>query len=139
MNYGLTKYFNQIGCVFAEYDLFKSTKFIQNLVHTDFCINFTQFYQFLKIGTSERTRKGFDQLLSNLGFSLYTLSFFLYSSFNPIMIKKLKMGININKFCNKKHFIQKKCKRAGQNAPIFILTSEMNSSCPITYKSTYSM
>ena len=30
-------------------------------------------------------------------------------------------------------------RRAGQNARIFILTSEMNSSCPITYKSTYNM
>ena len=33
----------------------------------------------------------------------------------------------------------KKCERAGQNALIFILTSEMNSSCQITYKSTYNM
>ena len=29
--------------------------------------------------------------------------------------------------------------RAGQNAPIFILNPKMNSSCPITYKSTYNM
>ena len=26
----------QIGCVFAEYDLFKHAIFIQNLVYTDF-------------------------------------------------------------------------------------------------------
>ena len=30
-------------------------------------------------------------------------------------------------------------KKCGQNALIFILTSEMNSSCQITYKSTYNM
>ena len=53
----------QIGCGIAEYDLFNPNSF---------------FYQFLETGTSDRTRKGFDQLL---GFSLYPLSYFLYSSF----------------------------------------------------------
>ena len=33
----------QIGCIFAEYYLFKHTIFIQNLIYTDFCINLTQF------------------------------------------------------------------------------------------------
>ena len=43
--------------------------------------NLTQFYQFLETGTSDRTLMGLDQLLKSLGFSLYPLSFFLYSPF----------------------------------------------------------
>ena len=34
----------QIGCVFAEYDLFKPTKTIRNCIYMNFCINLTQFY-----------------------------------------------------------------------------------------------
>ena len=33
---------NQIGCVFAEYGLFKPTIFIQNLIYINFGINLTQ-------------------------------------------------------------------------------------------------
>ena len=56
------------------------------MLHTDFCINLTQFfYQFLETETSDRTREGFDKLLSNLGFSLYPFSFFLFSPFNQTL------------------------------------------------------
>ena len=34
----------QIGCVFAEYDLFKPTTFIQNCIYMNFRIISTQFY-----------------------------------------------------------------------------------------------
>ena len=72
---------SEISSIFrlvAEYDLFKPKNFIQNLIYADFCKNFTQFFfQFLETGTSYRTRKGLDQVLSNLGFNLYPHSFFL--------------------------------------------------------------
>ena len=34
----------QIGYIFAEYDLFNSTTFIQNCIYTNFRINLTKFY-----------------------------------------------------------------------------------------------
>ena len=34
----------QIGCVFAEYDPFKPTIFIQHFIYIDFRINLTHFY-----------------------------------------------------------------------------------------------
>ena len=34
----------KIGCVFAKYDLFKPTIFIQHSINVHFCINLTQFY-----------------------------------------------------------------------------------------------
>ena len=47
-----------------------------------YCNNFdTVLYQFFETGTSDRTLIGLDQLLKFLGFSLYHLSFFLYSPF----------------------------------------------------------
>ena len=55
----------QIGCVFAEYDLFKSAIFIPNLVYTDFCINLTQFcinYSRQEHRNICRTLMGLDQL-----------------------------------------------------------------------------
>ena len=41
----------------------------------------TVLYQFLETGESDRTLMGLFQLLKCLGFSLYPLSFFLYSPF----------------------------------------------------------
>ena len=70
----------QIGRILAKYNLFNPTIFIQNLVYTDFRIILTPFfYPFLETRTLDRTRKGFDQLLSNLCFSLYPLIFSLQS------------------------------------------------------------
>jgi len=34
----------QIGCLFAEYDRFKPTTFIQNCIYINFRIDLTQFY-----------------------------------------------------------------------------------------------
>ena len=34
----------QIGCLFAEYDLFKPTTFIQNCTYINFRINLTKLY-----------------------------------------------------------------------------------------------
>ena len=49
----------------------------------EFSYNFnTVLYQFLKIGTSDITFMGHDRELKWLAFSLYRLSFFLYSPFN---------------------------------------------------------
>ena len=42
----------------------------------------TVLYQFLWRGTSDRTLMGLNELLKCLGFSLYPLSFFIYSPFN---------------------------------------------------------
>ena len=45
--------------------------------------NFDTFlYQFFETGTSDGTNIGHDQLLKILDFSLYPLSFYLYSPFN---------------------------------------------------------
>ncbi len=45
----------QIGCVFAEYDLFKPTIFIQKFIYIKFRILFgTVLYQFLETGTFDR-------------------------------------------------------------------------------------
>ena len=38
---GLSRF--PIGCVFAEYDLFKPTTFIQNIININICINLTPF------------------------------------------------------------------------------------------------
>ena len=65
----------QIGCLLAEFDLFKPTTFIQNCIF-DKVVN-----QFLEIGTSDITFMGRDQELKWLAFSPYPLSFFLYSPF----------------------------------------------------------
>ena len=48
----------------------------------------TQFYINFETGTSDRTFKGLDQILKSSGFSLYTLSFFLYSPFKNKNRKK---------------------------------------------------
>jgi len=34
----------QIGCLFAEFDLFKPTSFIQNCININFRINLTKLY-----------------------------------------------------------------------------------------------
>ena len=61
----------QIGCVFAEYNLFKPTIFKQNFIYIIFCKNLTQFkINFLETGTSDGTLRGLDQLLKCLSFSL---------------------------------------------------------------------
>ena len=63
----------QIGGVFAEYDLSKPTIFLQNLVYICRLLYniYTVFvYQIFETGTLDRHRTGFDQLPSNIGFSL---------------------------------------------------------------------
>ena len=53
----------QIGCIFAEYDLFNPTISIQNCIYMNFRINLIVLYKFLEKGTLVRTRKGSDQKL----------------------------------------------------------------------------
>ena len=54
----------QIGCIFAEYDLFKHIISITKLYVFDFLYKLdTILYQFLKTGTSDITFKGSDQEL----------------------------------------------------------------------------
>ena len=48
----------QIGCIFAKFDLFKPTTFIQNCIYINFRINLTVVYQFLEKGTSDITFMG---------------------------------------------------------------------------------
>ena len=55
-----------------------------------FWYNFdTVLHQFLESGTSDRCPIGLNQLLRFSGFSLYPLSFFLYSTFN--VFKNMKV------------------------------------------------
>ena len=55
--------------------------FQKNLLYK-FLYNFdTVLHQFLETGTSDRTLKGLGQLHKFSGFSLYSLSFLLYSPF----------------------------------------------------------
>ena len=60
-------------------DLFKPTIFIQNFIFIDF--RKTVLCPFLETGTSVKALMGLDQLLKCSGFSIYPLSFFLYSPF----------------------------------------------------------
>ena len=54
-----------------------------------FWYNFdTVLYQFLETGTSDRTFVCLNQLLRFSGFSLYPLSFFLYSPFNTEQLEE---------------------------------------------------
>ena len=58
-------------------------RFLYNLFIHNFSHKFyTVLYQFLETGKSDRTLMGLDQLIKCLGFSLYPVSFFLYSPFN---------------------------------------------------------
>ena len=67
--------------LFAEYDLLKPRIFCK-IYFFQFLFKFdTVLYQFLKTGTLDKTLMGLDQLQRYLGFSLYLLSFFLYSPF----------------------------------------------------------
>ena len=54
-----------------------------------FCKFDTVLYQFHETGTSDRTLIYLDQHLKWLGFSLYPLSFFLYSPFNKKYLASL--------------------------------------------------
>ena len=73
----------QIVCLFAEYDLFQLTTFIQNFTYIDFRIDLAQFYiKFLVTETSDRCLICIVQRLRFSVFSLYALSFSLYSPFN---------------------------------------------------------
>ena len=74
----------------AEYDLFKPMIFYTKFYKYKFSYKFdTVLYQFLKTGTLDRTRMGLGQLLKCLGFSLYPLSFLLYSPFNAPCVSTL--------------------------------------------------
>ena len=76
----------QIGCVIVEYDLFNATTFIQNLTDVLFGIILTQFY----VNFSKQEHKinvlyvSFNLRFS--GFSLYPLSFLIYSTFNDVQV-----------------------------------------------------
>ena len=62
----------------------------------EFSYNFnTVLYQFLETGTLDKTFMGRDQELKLLAFSLYPLSFFLYSPFKPG--KNTEFGISLLK------------------------------------------
>ena len=64
---------------------------LYNIWHIPILYKFdTVLYQFLETGTSDRTIVGLDELLWYLGFSLYPLSFFLYSSLIAKMIFSLR-------------------------------------------------
>ena len=70
----------QIGCEFIEYCLFNTTN-TKSDIYT-FWYNFdTVLYKFLETGTSDRCLIYILQRLRFSGFSLYPLSFFLYSPF----------------------------------------------------------
>ena len=76
----------QIGCVFAEYDLFKPKLYIY-----EFSYNFdTVLYQFLETGTSDRCF--IVQRLRFSDFSLYHLSFFLYNPFKDFLLRACKLN-----------------------------------------------
>ena len=70
----------QIGCVFVECDLFYYYEsFTKSYIYL-FWYNFdTDLYQVLETGTSDRTLISLYQLPRFSGFSLYPLSFYLYS------------------------------------------------------------
>ena len=62
-------------------------------------------YQFLETGTSGKTFMGRDQELKWLAFSLYPLSFFLYSPFKPMLFGSLaSQRTNINIWIKITHF-----------------------------------
>ena len=66
-------------------------RFLYNLFIHNFSHKFyTVLYQFLETGKSDRTLMGLDQLIKCLGFSLYPVSFFLYSPFHDT----LRQGYN---------------------------------------------
>ena len=76
---------SQIGFVFAEYDLSQPTIFIQNYIYIKFGIILTEFYIISWHRTSDRTLMGLNQLLICLDFSLYPISFLLYSLFKTFL------------------------------------------------------
>ena len=72
--------------LFAEYDLFKPTTFIQNFIYIDFRIILTPFYT-----NFSRQEHHIDVLYVSFNvkdFILYPISFFLYSPFNISKIKE---------------------------------------------------
>ena len=62
--------------------LFNSTNLIHNLTYIRFCIILTRFS--INFSRTDSTLTGLDQLLKFSGFSLYPLSFFLYSPFKRV-------------------------------------------------------
>ena len=69
----------QIGCVFVEYDLLNTTTLY--LTYIRFGIILTQFYINFSRQEHQIELLCLNQLLRFSGFSLYPLSFFLYSPF----------------------------------------------------------
>ena len=80
----------QICCVFVEYNLFNTIyeSYTKSYIYIyTFWYNFdTVLYQFLETGALDRSLTCFIQNLRFLGFSLYPLSFFLYSPFKEYTI-----------------------------------------------------
>jgi len=60
----------------------------------------TVLFQFLKTGTSDRCLVGLNQLLKFQSFSLYPLSFFLYSPFKNSMKENVFNVINVISECH---------------------------------------
>ena len=78
---------HQIELIF---DLFKTLIPIPHLIHHFWYKVDTVLYAFLETGTSDSTHICRDQLPKCLGFSLYTLSFFLNSPFNDSYVFFIK-------------------------------------------------
>ena len=81
-------------------------------------------YQFLEIGTSDKTFIGRDQELKWLAFSLYPLSIFLYSPFNKCLFR-LWIGYYRREYKRRKRFFYLRVHKIYCIRYILILTSEI--------------